>query len=215
MYDPNAKSWTSLTDRLSRFPVVAPEILMPGLVLTALWPILRVALDSEVDAFLIAFLVTIALRLAIKAEMLILTANSFLGRRVTILATLAFGPGLLAFLVLNGDPSWCQRFLSAYFLVMAAMFMLDVIDGRAHLTRRNWPELEKPCARRVLAQLMVIYHLGMLLANELLTGHSGYGNWLIFLGYAPLISHLVVQSTLAVLQDLARRGRACVDHKAP
>lgn len=207
MLDPMARHVDQLTARLNRFPVVAPEILMPGLVLTALWPILRVALDSEVDAFLLAFLVTIALRLAIVAEMLILTAQSKLGSRVTVISTLIFGPGFLAFLILNGDPTWCQRFLSAYFLVMAALFLLDVIDGKAHLTRHRWPEIDRPCARRVLGQLMVIYHLGMLLANEVLIGYSGFGSWLIFLGYAPLISHLVVQSTLAVLRDMAARGR--------
>lgn len=207
MFEPNTETTDGLIDRLARLPVVAPEILMPGLVLTALWPILRVMLDSEVDAFLLAFLVTIALRLAIKAEMLILTAQSMLGRRLTILATLILGPGLLAFLVLNGDPSWCQRFLSAYFLVMAALFLLDVIDGRAHLTRFSWPDIERPCVHRVLGQLMVIYHLGMLLANEVLAGSAGFGNWLIFLGYAPLISHLVVQSMLAVLREMAARGK--------
>ena len=207
MFEPDATTTEGLIDRLSRLPVVAPEILMPGLVLTALWPILRVLLDSEIDAFLLAFLVTIALRLAIKAEMLILTAQSMLGRRITIIATLIFGPGLLAFLVLNGDPAWCQRFLSAYFLVMAALFLLDVIDGRAHLTRYSWPDIERACARRVLGQLMVIYHLGMFLANEGLTGSAGFGNWLIFLGYAPLISHLVVQSMLTVLREMAARGK--------
>ena len=207
MLDPMPRPVSRLMQTLGRFPVVAPEILMPGLVLTALWPILRVVLESEVDAFLLAFLVTVALRLAIKAEMLILTAQSRLGRRVTVIAALVFGPGLLAFLMLNGDPSWCQRFLSAYFLVMAAMFLLDTIDGKAHLTRHSFPEIDRPCARRVLGQLMVIYHLGMLLANEVLIGTSGYGNWLVFLGYAPLISHLVVQSMLAVLRDLAARGR--------
>lgn len=207
MIDPVAQSVSRLVQALSRFPVVAPEILMPGLVLTALWPILRVALDSEVEAFLLAFLVTVALRLAIKSEMLILTAHSRLGRRVTILATLIFGPGLLAVLILNGDPTWCQRFLSAYFLVMAALFLLDLVDGRALLARHSWPDIDRPCARRVLSQLMVIYHLGMLLANEVLIGSASYGNWLIFLGYAPLISHLVVQSMLVVLRDLAARGR--------
>ncbi len=207
MIDPVAQSVSRLVQALSRVPVVASEILMPGLVLTALWPILRVALDSEVEAFLLAFLVTVALRLAIKSEMLILTAHSRLGRRVTILATLIFGPGLLAVLILNGDPTWCQRFLSAYFLVMAALFVLDLVDGRALLARHSWPDIDRPCARRVLSQLMVIYHLGMLLANEVLIGSASYGNWLIFLGYAPLISHLVVQSMLAVLRDLAARGR--------
>jgi len=207
MIDPVAQSVSRLVQALSRFPVVAPEILMPGLVLTALWPILRVALDNEVEAFLLAFLVTVALRLAIKSEMLILTAHSRLGRRVTILATLIFGPGLLAVLILNGDPTWCQRFLSAYFLVMAALFVLDLVDGRALLARHSWPDIDRPCARRVLSQLMVIYHLGMLLANEVLIGSASYGNWLIFLGYAPLISHLVVQSMLVVLRDLAARGR--------
>ena len=207
MSEPVSQSVNRLVQTLGRFPVVAPEILMPGLVLTALWPILRVALESEIEAFLIAFLVTVALRLAIKAEMLILTAHSRLGRRVTILATLIFGPGLLAFLMLNGDPSWCQRFLSAYFLVMAALFLLDLVDGRALLARHSWPDIDRPCARRVLSQLMVIYHLGMLLTNEVLIASASYGNWLIFLGFAPLISHLVVQSMLAVLREMAARGR--------
>ena len=208
MSEPMPHPLGDLTEKLSRLPVVAPEILLPGLVLTVLWPVLRIVFDSEIDAFLLAFLVTIALRLAIKADMLILSAHSRLGRRITISAALIFGPGLLTFLILNGDPSWCQRFLSAYFLVMAAMFLLDVIDGQAHLARRSWPEIKKPCAQRLLGQLMVVYHLGMFLANEALIGSAGYGNWLIFLGYAPLISHLVVQSLLAILRDMAARGRS-------
>lgn len=207
MFDPMPRPASRVMQALGRFPVLAPEILMPGLVLTVLWPLLRVALDNEIDAFLLAFLVTVALRLAIKAEMLILTAQSRLGRRVTVIAALVFGPGLLAFLMLNGDPSWCQRFLSAYFLVMAAMFLLDMIDGKAHLTRHSFPQIDRPGARRALGQLMVIYHLGMLLANEVLIGTAGYGNWLVFLGYAPLISHLVVQSMLAVLRDPAAPGK--------
>lgn len=206
MMDPKVGPVGGMVARLGRFPVIAPEILMPGLVLTALWPLLRVMLDSEVDAFLLAFVVTIALRLAIKAEMLILAASSRIGRRATVVATLALGPGLLAFLILNGDPTWCQRFLSAYFLVMAALFLLDVIDGKGHLARRKWPEIDRPGTQRILSQLMVIYHLGMLLANEVLISTSGFGNWLVFLGYAPLISHLVVQSVLAVLRDLEARG---------
>lgn len=210
MIDPVAQSVNRLVQALSRFPVMAPDILMPGLVLTALWPILRVALNSEVEAFLLAFLVTVVLRLAIKAEMLILTAQSRLGRRVTILATLILGPGLLAILMLDGDPSWYQHFLSAYFLVMTALFMLDLMDGHALRAGRRWPDIDRPCARWELSKLMVIYHLGMLLANEVLIGSGIYGKWLILFGYAPLISHLVVQSMLAVLRDLAAHGRgAC------
>lgn len=185
--------------------MLAPEILLPGVVLTALWPLLRVAVEREADAFLLAFLVTIALRLAIKAEVLILTARSHIGRRAAIVVTLALGPGLLTFLALHGDPSWCQRFLSGYFLLMAALFLLDLIDGKAHLARHSWPEITQPGARRILGQVMVLNHLGMLLTNEMLIGHAGYGNWLIFMGYAPLISHLVVQSTLGVLRDKSTR----------
>jgi hypothetical protein len=208
MLDPIARKLNDLTEALSKVPAVPPEVLLPGLVLAVLWPILRVAYDSEVDAFLISFLVTVALRLAIKAEMLIVTANSRIGRRATILAAIAFGPGLLTFLILYGNPIWAQRFLSAYFLVMAALFLLDVIDGKAHLARHHFPEIERPCARRVLGQIMVIYHLGMLLANETIIEGSGYGSWLVFFGYAPLISHLVVQSLLAILKDMAARRRA-------
>lgn len=205
MTDPVARALNGTMRVLGRFPPLAPEILMPGLVLAILWPVLRVAYDSEVEAFLLAFLVTLALRLAIKAEMLILTAQSRLGRRVTFLAALAFGPGLLAFLVFNGNPIWCQRFLSAYFLVMAAMFLLDVIDGRSLIAQQRWPEIDQPAARRTMSQVMVIYHLGMLLANESLIESAGYGNWLVFFGYMPLISHLVVQSALAIVKDLAKR----------
>lgn len=186
---------------LGRVPVATPEVLMPGLVLTALWPLLRVALDDEVDAFLLAFLVTIALRLAIKAEILILGSSLRIGRRATVIGALAFGPGFLAFLMLHGDPIWCQRFLSAYFLVMAALFLLDVLDGKAYLTRHSFPQVTRPAAQRILGQLMVIHHLGMLLANEVLITSSGYGNWLVFLGYAPLVSHLVVQSLIAILNN--------------
>jgi hypothetical protein len=210
MIDPVARALNGTMRILGRFPPLAPEILMPGLVLAILWPVLRVAYDSEIEAFLVAFLVTLALRLAIKAEMLILTAQSRLGRRVTFLAALAFGPGLLAFLVFNGNPIWCQRFLSAYFLVMAAMFLLDVIDGRSLIASQRWPEIEQPGARRTMSQVMVIYHLGMLLANESLIESAGYGNWLVFFGYMPLISHLVVQSALAIVKDLAaRRNPIC------
>lgn len=210
MQDKAARSVNPMQHGLGRMKGLAPEILLPGLVLTALWPILRVTLGSEIEAFLLAFLVTVALRLAIKADRLIVTARTWLGTRATVIMTLALGPGLLTFLVLHGDPIWCQRFLSAYFLVMAALFLLDFIDGKALLTRQAWPDIEPACAQRVLGQLMVIYHLGMFLANETLISTSGFGNWLIFLGYAPLISHLVVQAMLAVLRDLAARGRgAC------
>ncbi len=185
--------------------MLAPEILMPGVVLTALWPLLRVAIEHETDAFLLAFLVTIALRLTLKAKVLILTAHSHLGPRAAVLATLAVGPGLLTFLMLNGDPTWCQRFLSGYSLLMAALFLLDLIDGKGHLARHSWPDVTAPQARRILGQVMVLNHLGMLLTNEVLMRSAGYGNWLIFLGYAPLISHLVVRSTLGILREWPAR----------
>ncbi len=191
--------------RLSGPPMLAPEILMPGVVLTALWPLLRVAVERETDAFLLAFLVTVALRLAITADVLILSARSHFGPRAAVLATLAVGPGLLSFLMLNGDPTWCQRFLSGYSLLMAALFLLDLIDGKAHLARHSWPEVTAPHARRILGQVMVLNHLGMFLTNEVLIRQAGYGNWLIFLGYAPLISHLVVQSTLGILREWTAR----------
>lgn len=196
---------SAAASRLAGPPMLAPEILMPGVVLTALWPLLRVAVERETDAFLLAFLVTVALRLAIKADVLILSARSHLGPRAAILATLAVGPGLLTFLMLNGDPTWCQRFLSGYSLLMAALFLLDLIDGKGHLARYNWPEVTAPQARRILGQVMVLNHLGMFLTNEVLIRSAGYGNWLIFLGYAPLISHLIVQSTLGILRERTSR----------
>jgi hypothetical protein len=52
---------------------------------------------------------------------------------------------------------------------------------------------------------LVTIALRVAIKAEVLIRHAGFGNWLIFLGYAPLISHLVVQSTLVVLRDKRAR----------
>lgn len=209
MLDQIGRATDKIIDRFRDLPPVAPEILLPGALLCILWPMLRVVYDGEIEAFMTAFLLTVALRVAMKAEWVIVTARQRLSPRMTAALVLALGPGLLALLVHQGDPVWCQRFLTGYFIVMAALFILDMADGRGHMSRRRWPEVDRPCLQGMMGQGMVIVYLGLALANELMMRNAGLGEWLLFFGYLPLIMHLVVQSLVRVLKDMASRRANC------
>lgn len=209
MIDPIARATEKLVLTFRNLPPVAPEILAPGALLCVLWPVLRVAYEGEVEAFMTAFLLVITLRLAMRAEWIILTTSARLTPRTTAAIALAFGPGILAFLVYWGSPIWCQRFLTGYFIVMAALYTLDMVDGKASMARRRWPEVDRPCLRGMMGQGMVLVYLGLALANESMLQNSGLGEWLLFFGYLPLIMHLVVQSLVRVLKDMASRRANC------
>ena len=94
-------------------------ILLPLLVVALAWPLLQVWLNDERAMFMAAFVLAMALRLALRSDGTIRKMRSQISTRGTAVIALIFGPGVLALLIWVGEPIWCQRFLSVYFFVMA------------------------------------------------------------------------------------------------
>ncbi len=202
MTDPATRLMTALQQAFDRLPPLPAELAAPGLLLLVLWPALSVALPTPTEAFMTAFAIALAMRLALRSRLIILTARARLPRRATAALVLAAGPGLLALLLLAGDPLICQRFLSLYFLATAAFFLFDHLDGRNLMLNLRFPG---PQARsRLLAPALVIFYLGLLGANETIIARAGLGEWLLFFGFLPLITHLVIGALLRALPVTVR-----------
>ena len=120
-----------------RIPRVPASILLPVLLIILVWPLLRVGLNDARAAFMVAFVAAVALRFALRADANIKKTRSRFSARTTVIWTVICGPGLLALIILANDPLICQRFLSLYFLVMSALYVMDVIDGRHTLANQR------------------------------------------------------------------------------
>ena len=194
----------SLYNFLGTFRRSAPmplDILMPGLLILCLWPMLRVGLDDDRASFMVAFIAAMALRFALRADGDIRQTRRLLSPRGTVITVLLIGPGLLALLIALADPSVCQRFLSLYFLLMAALYTIDVITGRAALVRFHWPDVAMRPADATMTRVMAIYNLSMVLLNETLIQHASQTTWLLYFGLLPLVSHVVMGALVRTVQD--------------
>lgn len=194
----------SLYNFIQMFRRTAPvplDILLPGLLILFLWPLLRIGLDDLRASFMVAFIAAMALRFALRAEDDIRKTRRLLSPRATIVVVLLFGPGVLALLITFSDPMVCQRFLSLYFLLMAALYTIDVITGRAALVWFHWPDPKMRPADATLTRVMAIYYLSMVLLNESLIQHASQTTWLLYFGLLPLLSHVVQAALLRMVQD--------------
>jgi intracellular septation protein A len=194
----------SLYNFIQTFRRAAPlplDILLPGLLILFVWPLLRVGLDDARAAFMVAFIAAMALRFALRAETQIRQTRRLMTSRTTVIVVLLSGPGLLTALITLSDPMACQRFLSLYFLLMSALYTIDVITGRAALVRFNWPDPQMRSADATLTRVMAIYHLAMVLLNETLIQHASQTTWLLYFGLLPLLSHVVTAALIRTVQD--------------
>lgn len=177
------------------------EILVPGLLILIAWPLLRIGFNDEAAAFMTAFVLAAALRLALKSEKLITRTRAQFSGPATAILVMIGGPGLLAILAFSADPFLCQRFLSVYFLVAAALYVLDVIDGKYSIVQRRFPE---PCMRStdaMMTRAFAVYNLAMVLANETLIQHASQNTWLLYFGLLPLLSNMVRTALVRTVQD--------------
>lgn len=200
---------TSLYNFIQTFRRAAPlplDILLPGLLILIAWPLLRVGLDDARAAFMVAFVAAMALRFALRAEDDIRKTRQLLSPRRTVLVTLLVGPGIIAALIALADPMVCQRFLSLYFLLMAALYTLDVIAGRAALVRFHWPDPQMRPADVTMTRVMAIYNLSMVLLNETLIQQASQTTWLLYFGLLPLLSHVVMAALVRTVQDGIETG---------
>lgn len=169
------------------------KALLPLVAMALAWPGLTVALQSERQAFMMAFVLAVAIRLATRADETVQSLRFTLGNRLALLLALLLGPAVFAALVLKGEPLWCQRFLSAYFLVMAALYLLDVIAGGHAMTRRFVPGDRPAEADPLMARVMAVFYLGLVLWNEAMMQQSA-AVWLIWFGFLPLMTNRVTQA---------------------
>jgi hypothetical protein len=174
--------------RTSPFPV---EILLPGLLILSAWPVLRIWLDDERAAFMAAFVLGLGLRLAMKSDRFIAQLRAQFSSRASVILVLICGPGILALLIWAGDPILCQRFLSLYFLIAAALYIIDIADGNYSILRFRWPEPQMRSADASLSRAMVMYNLGMVLVNEAVIKEASQTTWLMYFAFLPLLSNII------------------------
>ena len=202
-----------ITTTLKRFaglfrqgPALPRTILLPLVVLALAWPLLRVALDDERATFMAAFVLAMGLRLVLCSDGTIRKTRSLMTRQGTAVLALIFGPGVLAVLILIGQPLWCQRFLSLYFLVMAALYLLDVVDGKHMMVRYFLPAERDRGADPLMTRVMAIYQMALLLLNETLIAQTSLTVWLIYFGLLPMLSHRVLIALVRTVDEAYAKG---------
>lgn len=181
-------------------------ILLPLLVVALAWPLLDVWLNDEGATFMAAFVLAMGLRLALRSDGTIRKMRSQISIRSTAILALLFGPGVLAILIWIGEPIWCQRFLSVYFLVMAGLYLLDVIDGRHSMVQYFLPAERNRGADALMTRVMAIYQMALLLLNETMIAQSSLTVWLVYFGLLPMLSHRVLLALVRTVDDAYAAG---------
>ena len=181
-------------------------ILLPLILLAVAWPLARIALDDERAAFMVAFVLAMGLRLVLQSDGTIRMTRSQMSVRATTILALVFGPGILAALIWIGQPIWCQRFLSLYFLIMAALYVLDVIDGKHMMVRHFLPDDRNHGADPMMTRVMAIYQMALLLLNETLIAQTSLTVWLVYFGLLPMLSHRVLLALVKTVDEAYAKG---------
>jgi hypothetical protein len=184
--------WKTLKSFLRLFrkgPTLPRALVFMPLVVLAIWPLALIATGDGRSAFMLTFVIAIALRFALAADRTIRKLSAHLEPRTAAIVVLMTGPGCMALLIWSGEPIWCQRFLSFYFIGMTFAYLGDVLSGQQgaltfHFSR-SWHRV--PAA--TLARLMAIFYLAMLLLNETLIATAGLGAWLVFFALLPQMNH--------------------------
>ena len=183
-----------------RTPSVPFHIMVPGLFIVIAWPLLRIGFDDARAAFMVAFVAAMGLRLAMRAEGRITGARAHLSSRSTVILTLLIGPGILGLMIWASDPMLCQRFLSLYFAVIAALYVIDVVDGRHSLVRHFWPDPRMRASDATMTRVMAVYNLAMVLLNETVVQTASQTTWLLYFGLLPLLSHVVMAALVRTVR---------------
>ncbi len=181
-------------------------IVLPLLVVALAWPVLQVWLQDESAAFMAAFVLAMGLRLALRSDGTIRKMRGHISDRSTIVLALLFGPGVLALLIWIGEPIWCQRVLSVYFLVMAGLYLLDVIDGRHAMVQYFLPAKRNRGAEALLTRAMAIFQMALLLLNETMIANASLTVWLVYFGLLPMLSHRVLNALVRTVDEAYAAG---------
>jgi hypothetical protein len=186
-----------------RGPALPMGLVFMPVVVAAVWPLAIVASGDDRAAFMLTFVIAMALRFALGADRIIRKLSQYVLPRTAAILVLMTGPGIMALLIWSGEPVWCQRFLSLYFGAMTLGYMADVLSGEPGVLNltfaRNWTK----APATLLARMMVIYHLAMLLLNETLIATAGLGAWLVFFALLPQISQRMALALVRTAHPMA------------
>jgi hypothetical protein len=185
-------------------PPLSRAIYVPGAVLLVGYPALSVVLGPENggQAFVTAFLAALAVRIALGFEGMVRRMLT----RYTVAQTVTFAilfAGLpLMILTMADDPIWCQRMQSAFYVVIGAVFLRDVLKGRNDTAASFWPDGEMRQHLPNLTRMMVIYNFAFLLLNETLIQTMNVSHWLLFWAVLPVIGHMVLRALVLTVINL-------------
>lgn len=185
-------------------PPLSRALYLPGAVLLIGYPVLSVLLGSENggQAFATAFLAALAVRIGMGFEGMVrrmLTRYSA-GQAVVFALLMAGLP--LAVLALADDPLWCQRMQSVFYVVIAGIFLQDLLQGRTSTAASFWPDAEMREHLPNLTRMMVIYNFGFLLLNETMIRVVEPSYWLLFWAVLPIIGHTVLRAMVLTVINL-------------
>ena len=113
---------------------------------------------------------------------------------------------MIAFLIWVGEPIWCQRFLSVYFMAMSGLYLLDVIDGRHGMVQYFLPSGRNRGADGLMTRVMAIFHMAMLLLNETMIAQGSLTVWLVYFGLLPVLSQRVVLALTRTVDEAYAKG---------
>lgn len=185
-------------------PPLSRTLYVPGAILLLGYPVLTVLLGQSDDgqAFVTAFMAALAVRIALGFEGMVrrmLTNFSALQA-----AFLAIGFAAVPLLVLSfaADPVWCQRMQSAFYLVIGAIFLSDVLKNRVATAASFWPDAEMRQHLPNLTRAMVVYNFAFLLLNETLIHTVAASNWLLFWAVLPILAHTVLRALVLTVVNL-------------
>jgi hypothetical protein len=192
-------------------PPLSRALYLPGAVLLIGYPVLSVLLGPDFggQAFATAFLLALAVRIGMGFEGMVrrmLTRYSAV--QATIFALLFAGLPLLV-LALVDDPLWCQRMQSLFYVVIAGVFLQDVLHGRTSTAASFWPDAEMRDHLPNLTRMMVVYNFGFLLLNETMIRVVEPSHWLLYWAVLPIIGHTVLRAMVLTVINLDDTG-----HKA-
>jgi len=193
MWDEIIATWAGFKAVFRKEDGLPWHTLLPLLAMALAWPVLTALLPSEQEAFMLAFVLAVAIRLAVRADVTVRNLSLSVSGRSTLIVALLFGPMVFAGLVVEGQPIWCQRFLSGYFLMMAGLYLLDVIAGGHAMTRHFVPGSRPVASDALMARVMAVFYLGLVLLNEAMI-QMPLTAWLIYFGLLPIGVHRVAQA---------------------
>jgi hypothetical protein len=185
-------------------PPLSRALYLPGAVLLIGYPVLSVALGPEQggQAFATAFLLALAVRVGMGFEGMVrrmLTRYSV--AQAVVFAVLFAGLPLLV-VALVDDPLWCQRMQSACYVVIAGVFLQDVLNKRVSTAASFWPDAEMAEHLPNLTRMMVVYNFGFLLLNETMIRAVDPSHWLLFWAVLPIIGHTVLRAMVLTVINL-------------